>query len=413
MGVHYLFPWIQQFCSECVSVNSGYKSPCVLLFDLNGLLYQKTDQTPEEACEYVMTKVGKKILDTGAEIAVLALDGVCPKAKRWQQRKRRYLSPLNNHISVGTDFMKRLDQEFVKRLEKKRLCKTVYFSGSGAPGEGEHKLVKFIRKFNWDMPKYIFGIDGDLLILSLLLPQKEIFVIRPVFMKPSLEHFVCIDSLKHYLCNRFFNIETFVIFSCLLGNDFLPSVEPHDTKEGFEQFLKSFQHVCLVEKSEILWHRLGLFETASEEGQSFAVGAEWFLKYYKQEKDSEKIDWYYKHNKRPSLENIFRPQTYSFSYTGEVEQSPAFQLFYILPTSSRHLLPFPLDLIHVETFTVEVKKRKKRPSWDVDYTITENGINLENIYRLLSFYIESEKGRVYTFQGEKQAWKPSASVKQV
>jgi len=414
MGVHYLFPWIQEMCPESIST-SREKSGTVLLFDVNAMLYSnKTD--PKEACLAVMNVVEEKIKQSNCTTAVLAVDGVAPKAKRWQQRKRRFLNPENNYVSVGTDFMNRLDREFVNILQTRVFCTTIYFSGSNVPGEGEHKIMKFIKKFKWNGPKYIFGVDGDLILLSLLSAEKDIYIVRPVFRKSGMENVVNINILKNYIEQRFANCQSFVALASVLGNDFLPSIEPFDTKDSFEMFLKTVQHIKLVDRHYFIdWKALPERDEPTVEGTTYAIGMQWILNYYTQKEGSEYADWYYPFNERPKWECVQQVGAFLLPNTPLAERSCNFQLFYILPEVSRFLLPDILQLVHAESFSVSIKKRKKRPSWDVDYIIEENGINLERLFKLVEFFLKEESGGgVLKFQiGPKQALKPSESVKHV
>jgi 5'-3' exoribonuclease 2 len=118
------------------------------------------------------------------KLIYLAVDGVAPRAKMNQQRSRRFRAaqeareksekesellkdwkgkglniPENkthhgfdsNTITPGTDFMNRLAQALkiyiAHRLQFDSLWQglTVIFSDSNVPGEGEHKILEFIR----------------------------------------------------------------------------------------------------------------------------------------------------------------------------------------------------------------------------------------------------------------------------
>lgn len=399
MGVHYFFPWIKQQCSQCILQTAPVSSGSILLFDMNGMLYGAR-KTPKEACQDVMEIVKKRIFEFRAEIIVLAIDGVAPKAKRWQQRKRRFLNPENNNLSVGTHFMDELDREFVNYLENNRMCKTVFYSGPSVAGEGEHKLFRFINHFRWKEEKFIFGVDGDLLMLALLSAESKIYVIRPVFMRPKLVEIVDVDCLRRYVTGRFANTSSFVCFANVLGNDFLPSVEPFDTRDTFETFLKTVEHVKLVSEDGIInWNSLSDRVSFTKQGKSFAVGMQWILEYYTQKKHIEKIDWYYPYNDRPSWQEIgveFKQETV---FVDEVELDPLFQLFFILPKVSVFLLPEPLQIVYAESFSVVLKKRKKRPAWDVDYIMDINDrIDLTKLYKLVKNLIENKNGKVLKFE---------------
>jgi len=117
------------------------------------------------------------------KLLYLAVDGVAPRAKMNQQRSRRFRAAQeakeksdqekellkdwkekglkepeekpkgfdSNIITPGTTFMHRLAQALKiyisHRLQFDNLWKglTVIFSDSNVPGEGEHKILEFIR----------------------------------------------------------------------------------------------------------------------------------------------------------------------------------------------------------------------------------------------------------------------------
>jgi 5'-3' exoribonuclease 1 len=108
------------------------------------------------------------------KLIFLALDGVPPRAKTNQSRSRRFLAAKshkeldsvlsqwghstssqnfkNNSITPGTEFMYELN-ECLKYFVLKKIEEDVGFkdlkvivSGSDVPGEGEHKILEFIKQ---------------------------------------------------------------------------------------------------------------------------------------------------------------------------------------------------------------------------------------------------------------------------
>lgn len=142
---------------------------------------------------------------------VLALDGVAPRCKMNNQRSRRFRSARdykeylkqfygytdladsqenfkNNSISPGTRFMQQLNEMLhfflQKKIEEDNYWKrlSIFFTGSDSPGEGEHKIMEFIRanqeKFLPDDTHCFYGADADLIMLGLTLPIKNACIIR-------------------------------------------------------------------------------------------------------------------------------------------------------------------------------------------------------------------------------------------
>lgn len=130
----------------------------------------------------------------------MAVDGCAPRAKMNQQRARRFRSAKDaqeardkavregkdvsdagdrfdsNCITPGTPFMVRLQKHleyFVRRkLSTDPLWKDVrvVLSGNEVPGEGEHKIMDFIRAekmqpgYNPHTRHCMYGLDADLIV---------------------------------------------------------------------------------------------------------------------------------------------------------------------------------------------------------------------------------------------------------
>jgi len=86
----------------------------------------------------------------------------------------------SNCITPGTAFMVKLNHAFVEWINTKMSSDAfwkestaeVIFSGSDCPGEGEHKIMEYIRKARSD-PKWnanlyhvMYGLDADLIMVS-------------------------------------------------------------------------------------------------------------------------------------------------------------------------------------------------------------------------------------------------------
>lgn len=152
-----------------------------------------------------------------------------------QQRQRRFKSALNNNtlinfdsnvITPGTEFMIEIDN-FLRNqfnINKNILPNKVIYSSHLVKGEGEHKIMEFYRQGevkNLSGYHIVYGLDADLIMLSLLSPQNKIILYRE-----SME-MVDIDKLKNFLYNKLKTnnaITDFVIMMFLLGNDFLPHI---------------------------------------------------------------------------------------------------------------------------------------------------------------------------------------------
>ena len=171
----------------------------------------------------------------------IAIDGVAPKAKMKQQRQRRHKSIYEkkpwdtNAISPGTYFMEKLHtalREWMKTQDNY----SVILSDSNEPGEGEHKILHYLRQTDTsDKHVSIYGLDADLIMLGLVSGVSHLYLLRER-TEYNIENcdneyiYLHIDTLQHYIL-RDINIHSKIhesvilhdyIFLCfLVGNDFI------------------------------------------------------------------------------------------------------------------------------------------------------------------------------------------------
>ena len=190
---------------------------------------------------------------------ILAIDGVAPDAKINQQRQRRYRAAAesrfkgyfnSNSISPGTRFMMELDKAIIERLggeaggeegrrpsafrEGNWLPPVIIYSSHMSPGEGEHKILDFLRNPDLKLVtpatnkggNIFYGLDADLVLLSLISPIRNIFLYREQEGRRGTQ-MIRIELLKQKLRERHRKtsktvLTDFVLMSFLVGNDFLP-----------------------------------------------------------------------------------------------------------------------------------------------------------------------------------------------
>jgi 5'-3' exoribonuclease 1 len=126
---------------------------------------------------------------------ILCVDGPAPLSKQCQQRQRRFRSALDrkdltsfdsNCITPGTKFMDHLTKYIDWYIRKQVSDPTsgwsdieVIFSNEKSPGEGEHKLLNYIRKIGDRSESYcISGMDADLIMLCLGTGLEKIYILR-------------------------------------------------------------------------------------------------------------------------------------------------------------------------------------------------------------------------------------------
>lgn len=233
------------------------------------------------------------------ELVFVAIDGIAPRGKMQQQRKRRFMSEWEtqalhrrlqelqhkNHdkettiaihahlwretvwtsssITPGTDFMGELDDALFawvdKHNEERASTSGPYFecSGHGVCEEGEHKIFAYMKNFEVASPSQvdvIYGLDADLIMLSMLQPQAIWLAREPsAYQLPENTPFLYMDisALRAVL---YANIEAtyqisidareYVALCFLLGNDFVPSLPGLDLRrQGHDHLLRAYSQV--------------------------------------------------------------------------------------------------------------------------------------------------------------------------
>lgn len=241
------------------------------------------------------------------EQVMISVDGVAPAAKMSQQRKRRFRSfddavmrddikrkygktvanPWSNIvITPGTHFMENLHQTILKYMKRKKI--KIRYSSYHTPGEGEHKLLKYVReavrnKKSKDDIHVIYGLDADLIFLSLASQKNNIYLLREDNYLSSRHgetkvvdiisdvaedlKFVSIDEMKElffdFLSKKVNQINKeiklkdvnkvmndFVVICFFLGNDFLPHIPSINISiGGLDMVLEAYTSVyCLTKQ---------------------------------------------------------------------------------------------------------------------------------------------------------------------
>jgi len=308
MGVPKFFRWLSErypAISQLIAENRIPEFDCLYL-DMNGIIHNCTHKdTGEDTTfrlseeemfirifnyiEHLFGKIKPK------QLFFMAIDGVAPRAKMNQQRARRFRTALDtekardkaisegvempkeppfdsNCITPGTEFMAKLTQQLKYFVNKKvsedadwQGCEIV-LSGHEVPGEGEHKIMEYIRNakaqpdYDSNVRHCLYGLDADLIMLGLLSHDPHFCLLREevTFGRASkaktkeLEHqnfyllHLCI--VREYLELEFqelkepgrlsfpFDLERviddFILMAFFVGNDFLPNLPRLHINEG-------------------------------------------------------------------------------------------------------------------------------------------------------------------------------------
>lgn len=297
------------------------------------------------------------------KVFYMAIDGVAPRAKMNQQRSRRFRTALeaekarkleeeeaaltgsivtnslnskkvfdSNSITPGTEFMATLTKHLKFYIHKKVTTDVnwqnidVIFSGHEVPGEGEHKIMQYIRNmklqknYNVNTRHCIYGLDADLIMLGLVTHDTHFALLREevTFGRQTSDkggstiqllndqkfYLLHLSLVREYLQLEFeglanilpFNydferiLDDFILILYVIGNDFLPNLpDLHINKGAFPFLLKTFKRFLissdgyLNDNGKINFTRLkGLFEYLSlfeyENFENGKVDVNWFNK---------------------------------------------------------------------------------------------------------------------------------------
>jgi len=206
---------------------------------------------------------------------LLAVDGVVPMAKIRQQRVRRFKSAWlrsssasgeswdTNAITPGTEFMNSLGL-VLNSLAAKHTGWTV--SGVDEEGEGEHKIMRWLRDGSAQGDIVVYGLDADLILLSMLVGEEKglnLFLLRekqefgrmatPATGQQEYQ-FMNIREFQGRLGLSGTNVLNYIGYMSLMGNDFLPHSLTHKlSDDGHEFVIRSMaeQKAPLIENGRV------------------------------------------------------------------------------------------------------------------------------------------------------------------
>ena len=225
----------------------------------------------------------------------LGIDGVAPRAKQAQQRSRRCSSSgegfNTSNITAGTLYMHELHKFMKARIRK--LCEEkwkqieVTYSPHTVPGEGEHKLLEWLRKLS-GMRVTIYSPDGDLIMLALAIQhtkQHDVTLVRNTFRDNTRVDVITISEVKVGVPWR-----DFIFSGFFVGNDFLPRIVAFDSlKCGMYTMIEALSEIKLCnEEGPILKNFLSFVEILAKQEESLLM--EQFEKIPRRSSDEEDED---------------------------------------------------------------------------------------------------------------------------
>jgi len=300
MGIPQFFGWITRKYDNIIECKTNEIDH--LYFDFNCLIYhvygdiikneyQKFSKYNEEQrVQYLLDEIEKYVVKIVKEVKPkksvnVCIDGVVPMAKMHRQRQRRYKSPIfkeweneikrrfdvyqeelfdTNQITPGTPFMEKLGE----KVKKIKVGVQYLVSDANLSGEGEHKIMRLLKKIPKKEKVCIYGLDADLIMLSLLM-ENEICLLRENVQMNLKDKFgeneflvVDINRLKNSIYEEMmknlsekFNVKSFqftknrvvndyIFLGFFLGNDFLHHIPSLSIANNGTDFLLKIYATC-------------------------------------------------------------------------------------------------------------------------------------------------------------------------
>lgn len=262
----------------------------------------------EELEKLIFDQIATNILDIVKEVKpsqrlVMAVDGLAPVAKLNQQRGRRKKSAMNradpktelspgeerfdasSSFTPGTDVMFRLDAyllNFIQTRKYQLASKIVYYNHL-TRGEGEHKLISYLREeIPADENAVLVGADADLIMLALRVHQHTYIVRKnlnpetrwnPETRKREPEPKVMdIKLLKNALDIANVEVDDFIFVMFLYGNDFIPPQPGFDLGKSFADIWARLQTHKLFLNGELQYSNWRDFLTTLTATQYRLIG---------------------------------------------------------------------------------------------------------------------------------------------
>jgi len=253
------------------------------------LVPRKKAQTKEEKELSSFKKITKFIehlieFVKPSKMVYITIDGSAPLAKQTQQRQRRTKAATDINkkkifdrcqITPGTEFLYRLKEYMKKWCSKYSKINNIkiYFSSQNVVGEGEHKIIDYIRDHPTKNGICMYGIDADLFMLALSTHIYPFYLIREdPSTKETNRYYYTVDIrlfaeqlFKKYApnCNMKNFINDFIFLSMFVGNDFIPHLPGfYDLETVLPLILetrKKLNDNYIIENNNINWNNLKIF----------------------------------------------------------------------------------------------------------------------------------------------------------
>ena len=234
----------------------------------------KKSEIQKGILEYIFNKtlyiVNNIVMPTST--LFIAMDGVPPRAKMEQQRLRRYKKvytdnlkkniknkyKLNcetyfdsNQISPGTVFMDKLSKK-LKKGKNKFNVKNVIISDTLELGEGEHKIMNYIKENIENKSNIcVYGDDADLIFLMMSLKLGDnVNIMKSQSLSENIEfgylniNEVCRDFCKYMDvedCKKYKVLNDYIFIMMIFGDDFVKTIPSINIRKNYKLLLDIYK----------------------------------------------------------------------------------------------------------------------------------------------------------------------------
>jgi len=224
----------------------------------------KVQPTTRDLSNAICTDVDRIIKMTQPKkTVVLCVDGIAGYAKSYQQRQRRfrYTEDITNdgkwssiNLSVGTTFMEELSNLISKQIPIMWPDLDIVWSCEKTPGEGEQKIMSYIRKYvPINDSICIHGMDADIIMLAMATQRRKVYILRDDHSNDNYSYVIDVNFLSYGIYMSMEpkkkrdvkrTIDDFIFLCFLLGNDFLPNIPSLETiRNGLDTVLYTYHYI--------------------------------------------------------------------------------------------------------------------------------------------------------------------------
>ena len=406
MGIPFYFA---SLCRKHKNIIRKIKDTETDLFavDFNCFIHRYLDES--DPIQSIIAAFRKLLEQITAKSIYVAFDGLVPFAKIVQQRYRRMIVKEKtefdrNQISPGTPYMKQLEEAMQLNFPD------IVFSMTDEPGEGEHKIFNYVTT---QRDIIVYGLDADLILLSLIKPQ-NIQLLRESDQMGGKEGFslMNISMLKSLIA---IPIDQYLILSILCwGNDFMPNLGIFSLREeGYERAINYytecgkpdlntfqgrtvfFEH-CAAKEANIITTLIkqrnnpgelsvnrsnyGLKILDGVQNMESVVDAYWktfhWTLYYFLNNTPLNWDWYYPYADAPLIEDLMDYDEYDAPKLGGCSFNITDQLQFILPSTSLRIAKKKVLNLN-EFYTTTRMPWLKRHDWEMKPRISLSNWKME------------------------------------